>query len=423
MISRRGLLLGVNLLVSVLLLAVVYVVKLRGLEWHGLFSVVLIYGLIVTPFLVFRLISAYLYKPVPDGGFRPKVSVVVPVFNEQENIGATVDAILNSDYPKNLLELVVVDDKSTDGTLEVIRKKQAVHDDFKLVALGVNAGKRHAMAAGVEHCTGDILVCIDSDTAVKPDAIRLIVQPFADSKVFGVCGNAAVINEFTPNKSLIAKFQKVWYAEAFRVRKGVESLFGTVFCCSGVLSAYRRDKFVSVIDEWLNEKFLGRKVISGDDRQMTNMMLRMGGKTVFQSNALAYTVAPHKLNKFVKQQTRWGRGSLRGMLFASSFFHKKQWKQKLLFYLTTFATYLSPFAFILSTVGLVVLGRPEAVLAYITGLVLVAAVFAVTDKLLVHYFSFKDILYRVGFFAVLIAVSFIYLYAWLTPQKGVWGTR
>jgi len=422
--SKIGLLCGVNICFTVVVLVLLYIrrVSLFELEWT--YWVVAAYGLVVTSFMVFRLVSAYIYKPIPDRGYRPKVSIIIPVYNEECVIGNTIDAILKSDYPKDKMELVVVDDKSSDNSLEVINKKRCEYD-FKVITHDKNMGKRHAIASGVKYCTGEVLVCTDSDTIIVPEGIKMLVQPFVDEKVYCVCGNATVINGAnSKNDTWLTRFQKVWYAEAFRVRKGVESLFGMVLCCSGVFSAYRREKFEKVTEEWLNEKFLGRSVVAGDDRQMTNLMMRMGGKSVFQSSALAYTIAPHNIKKFVKQQVRWARGSVRGTSLAATFFNKKSLSQRLLFYLITFSTFVTPFALIASVIGLALFGGVVGFASYVIGFILVALLFALTDKLLVSYFTVKDVLYRIALFVLMLPVTFVYLYGWLTPWKGtVWGTR
>jgi hyaluronan synthase len=404
------------------LLGLFYLSRVNLFGWHWAFWVLAAYGVVVTPYLIFRLVVTYLYQPMGDLGYRPFVSVVVPVYNEEGGIGAAIDSIFGSDYPKDRLELVVIDDKSTDGTLEVVRRKR-LECDFKLVELERNMGKRHAMAAGFRECSGEVLVCIDSDTVVKPDAIKLLVQPFVDEGVFCVCGNAAVANEGMLD-NLLARLQRAWYADSFRLRKGVESLFGMVICCSGVLAAYRRDKVELIVDEWVDERFLGRHFSSGDDRQLTNRMMRMGGKSVFQSNALAYTIVPHVVRTFLIQQIRWGRSGFRGMLFASRFFYKKGWVQRALFYLTLFMTFVSPVSFLINTVGLALLGQFELMGVYFLGLFLIAILTALSTKLLVSYFSFKDIWYRLVFSVVAVGLSFVYLYAWCTIWKGnVWGTR
>jgi hyaluronan synthase len=423
---KKAILCYITIYLTVAILSLMYISRIGMYELHWIYLILLIYGAIVTPFLIFRIVTTYLYKPTPDKGHRPHVSVIVPVYNEENGITQTIDSILNSDYPKDKLELIVIDDKSKDNTLQTIQNhQQKTNNNFKIVAQPQNQGKRHAMAAGLKHCTGEILVCVDSDTILKPDAIKHLVQPFTDKDVYCVCGTAIVANDTDPKtNTIIARFQKVWYADSFRLRKGIESIFNMVICCSGVLSAYRKEKFETVTQEWLNEKFLGKEVISGDDRQMTNLMMRMGGKSKYQSTAQAYTFAPHKLKKFLIQQIRWGRSGFRGMIFASKFFTKKNTIQKALFYTTMFVTFISPISLLTNTIGLALLNRYELILTYFTGLILVSTLVALSDKLLVDYFTPKDILYRITFFAISILLTFIYLYSWLTLWKGkTWGTR
>jgi cellulose synthase/poly-beta-1,6-N-acetylglucosamine synthase-like glycosyltransferase len=152
--------------------------------------------------------------------------------------------------------------------------------------------------------------------------------------------------------------------------------------------------------------------------------MELGGKSIFQSNALAYTFAPNKLKKFLIQQLRWGRSAFRGMLFASKFFVKKNPSQKAVFYATMFVNFISPISLLANTVVLALLGQYVAVGIYFLGLILLSALFALNDKRLVDYFTLKDVGYRILFFALSVAITFVYLYSWVTPWKGkVWGTR
>ncbi|MDR0492399.1 MAG: glycosyltransferase family 2 protein [Nitrososphaerota archaeon] len=386
----------------------------------------MVYGLVVTPLVLFSYIVAFLYKPVPDRGYRPIVSVIVPVYNEGDAIGNTIDSILSSDYPSDKLELVVVDDKSKDNSLEVINKKHSEHDfNFKVISLDKNRGKRYAMAEGFKQCTGEIFVFVDSDTIVKPSTIRMLVQPFTDEKVYAIAGNGIVVNESEKNvNSLLVRFQKLWYAESFRIRKGAESVFDMVTCCSGVLAAYRKDKVELIVDEWVNDRFFGCSFESSDDRQITNLMLRLGGKSVFQSTALAYTIAPQNLKKFLTQQVRWGRGYFRGEIFAAKFFYKRSTLQKSIFYANTFVTFVAPFSIMLCVAGLILMGNFPALLIYLADLTLVTVFIALATKLLVPYYTFKDVIYRIFFFFMPPFISFAYLYGWFTLWKGgTWGTR
>jgi cellulose synthase/poly-beta-1,6-N-acetylglucosamine synthase-like glycosyltransferase len=295
---------------------------------------------------------------------------------------------------------------------------------FKVHCNVKNMGKRHTVAEAVKRfCTvkDAVLVLLDSDACVAVDAVRMLVQPFADPLVYSVCGNAVVSNSNT----LITKFQRCWYAGAFRVRKASESLVDMVMCCSGVFSAYRLDKVFLVLDDWVNETFLGRSVVAGDDSRLTNSAsLRLGGKSVFQESAYVYTVVPCTLKGFIKQQTRWGRNSVRRFVFAASFFWRKSWVQRLIFYGTMFVNLVAPFAAVGSLVGLALWGGWVGVVMYFASLALFSVLYAMTDKLLVSYFSWRDFLFRCGFFVVMLLSSFVYLYAYLTPWKGtVWGTR
>lgn len=422
LLQRRETVVPVTVLsITVIVLTIIYILRITHYQWNWTYALFLVYGSIVTPFLVFRFIVTYRYKPVPEQGFRPKVSVIIPVFNEQNVISKTIDSVLNTSYPKDKLEIIVIDDKSTDNTLEVISQKIGV----KVFAQPVNKGKRRALELGAKNCTGDVIVCVDSDTTLDPDAITNLVQPLSNPEVYCVCGNGIVANEQDKKQdNTLSRMQKVWYADSFRIRKGVESQFGMVICCSGVLSAYRKDMFLQVMDEWLNETFLGREVVSGDDRQMTNLMLKSGGKSKFQSNAVAYTFAPHETKKFIRQQLRWGRSAFRGLLYASKFFYKKPLTQSLLFYATMFVNLASPFSLFMNTFFLLAIGCFDLVVFYMFGLLLLAIFFAVNDDQLVFYFSKKDMYYRVLFMGLSVVITFVYLYAFLTPWKGKkWLTR
>ena len=92
---------------------------------------------------------------------------------------------------------------------------------------------------------------------------------------------------------------------SFRALKASESIFDMVFCCSGCFAAYRKEHILPVLDKWLNEEFLGKKVTFGDDRSLTNWILKAGYKTVYVDDAQAYTIVPDTPKKFLKQQIRW----------------------------------------------------------------------------------------------------------------------
>ncbi|MEM4703996.1 MAG: hypothetical protein QXJ02_02895 [Candidatus Bathyarchaeia archaeon] len=216
--------------------------------------------------------------------------------------------------------------------------------------------------------------------------------------------------------------------------------------CSGVLSAFRKKGIKAVIDDWLNEKFLGQKVRDSDDRRLTNLMLRLRffaltssaddrtltnvvmkkafTKSCYQSNALAHTIVPDNIEKFLKQQLRWGRGSFRGMLFALTFFWKRPLKQQLIFYTFVLVNYLSPLIVTLNLFVAPLLGYPDLALIYLAGLCFIHFLHGINIKCLTKNTSFKDVIYSACLAGLAIVLSFVYLFAWFTAWKGKkWMTR
>jgi hyaluronan synthase len=262
---------------------------------------------------------------------------------------------------------------------------------------------------------------LDSDTIVEPDAIANLVQPFADQRVYCACGHGEVLNK---NENILTEFQRVWYADAFRVQKAFESNFGMVTCCSGLLAAYRREKLIAVLGDLLNEKFLGREVRDSEDRTITNLLLKANGRSVYQANAVAHTVVPNTAKKFIMQQLRWGRGSFRGLLFAMRFFWRRGFIQSILFYSFVTTIYLTPIVVLVNLVVFPILGYPILSLIYLAGILLVHFLMGLNDTQLVKNFRVKDIIHRTLFGFIAIALSMIYLYAWITSWKcGKWMTR
>jgi hyaluronan synthase len=175
------------------------------------------------------------------------------------------------------------------------------------------------MAAGIRSTEADIIAFVDSDSVLEPDAMRILVQGFGDRKVGAICGHAAVLN-FRQN--WMTKMQAVRYFVAFSVNKAAESVFGTVTCCSGCFSAYRREAIMPWLDWWENQTFLGRPSTFGDDRSLTNCVLR-NWKVRYEARAISHTIVPDTYRQFMKQQLRWKRSWTRESLIVGSFIWKK----------------------------------------------------------------------------------------------------
>ena len=141
--------------------------------------------------------------------------------------------------------------------------------------------------AGFRAATGSILVTIDSDSEIEARTIDEMVAPFlADPDVGAVAGRVAVLNRDTT----ISRMLEVQYALAFDFGRAAQSTYRCVACCPGALSAFRREAVLPFLDEWANQTFLGRPVNHGEDQALTNIVLRQGYDTVYQRNAIVWTL-------------------------------------------------------------------------------------------------------------------------------------
>ena len=163
------------------------------------------------------------------------------------------------------------------------------------------AGSGAALCRGVDVAKGELVIFVDSDSFLDPYAVINLVQPFQDPKMGGVAGRTDVANTYTNS---LTKMQAVRYYIAFRVMKASEALFDTVTCLSGPLSCYRKEIVKKHEEDWLNQRFLGHKATFGDDRAMTNFVLK-NHRTYYQDTAICSTIVPNQQKVFLKQQMRW----------------------------------------------------------------------------------------------------------------------
>ena len=311
-----------------------------------------LYSIIAAMFLLTRYLFATFYRPVRiDPNYTPGVSIIIPCFEEEEWIQRTVHSCINQDYPVDKLEVIVVDDCSKDHSAErveeiIAKLKEAdtgdhayrVAERIRFFRQSANLGKRDAMARGAREAKHELLVFVDSDSFLDPFAVRNIVQPFKDKEMGGVSGRTDVANTYT---NALTKMQAVRYSIAFRVMKAAEGYFDAATCLSGPLSCYRRDLVLKYMDSWLNQRFLGQKATFGDDRSMTNFILRHN-RTTYQDSAVCMTIVPRSYKVFLRQQMRWKRSWLRESLIASRFMWKKEPFMALSFYMGVLVPIAAP---------------------------------------------------------------------------------
>jgi hyaluronan synthase len=293
---------------------------------------------------------------------------------------------------------------------------QEEHPDLTLVRFPQNRGKRHGMAAAARRATGDIVIYVDSDSFVRRDAFARIVQGFADPEVGAVCGHGKVANA---KENFLTKMQEVRYYVAFRIVKSAESLFDTVTCCSGCLAAYRRSYMMDFLDVWLEQKFLGERATFGDDRSLTNFMLRRW-RVVYDAGAICETIVPETLSQFFRQQLRWKKSWIRESLLASTFMWKRHPLAAFYFYLGVIFPFVSP-AVVFIALVLPMLGVGTFSYLYVYGTLLMAVLYG-----LVYLVRYKSRMWIYGLaFSLFYMVVLVWqtYYALATVRRNHWGTR
>ncbi|PIC98674.1 hyaluronan synthase [Sporosarcina sp. P29] len=412
-----------------LLLVAFFIVLMRfeSLVYFKFNKFIYFYSLIAATFLLTRYIFGAFYRNVPiNSNYRPGVSIIIPVFNEEEWIHKTIFGCLNQNYPIDQLEVIVVDDQSTDLTVENIWKAverleqedevYKIKERLQVYVMPKNGGKRKALVDGVAMAKHDLVVFVDSDSFLEPNAILNLVQPFQDPKMGGVSGRTDVENKYTNN---ITKLQVVRYYIAFRVMKAAESYFDCVTCLSGPLSCYRKSLILENQEDWLNQTFLGQPATFGDDRSMTNYILQTH-RTAYQDKAICSTVVPDKFSVFLKQQMRWKRSWLRESLRAGTFIWRKEVFMALFFYVGLIVPIAAPVV-VLYNLVYVPLFHGIIPTTFLMGLFLMAFMMSVA-----YLFFRKSSLWIFGFVFVLMYEAVLLWQmpvAWVTFWKSTWGTR
>jgi hyaluronan synthase len=261
--------------------------------------------------IAFRTVQWFRYRPAApaEPASAPPLTVIIPAYNEGAMVERTVESVATACYPKERLEIIVVDDGSTDDTWRYIERAAGRFPELvTLVRFAKNQGKRAALAEGFRRGRGDVFVTIDSDSVIEPQTLLALAGPFAEPRVGAVAGKVAVYNR---GHGLIPKMLHVRYILSFDFLRAVQSTYGTVYCCPGALAAYRATVVHRVIDAWLGQTFLGARCTYGEDRSMTNYILAQGFDTVYQRNAIVHTIVPRTYKKLCKMFLRWDRSYIR----------------------------------------------------------------------------------------------------------------
>lgn len=376
--------------------------------------------------LVWRIILVLRYKPLVSvsDDHLPTCTIVVPAYNEGKQVYDTLESLASSNYPPNKLQLIAVDDGSADDTWKwIVKAKRSLSIPIITIRQRKNKGKRQALYDGFKRSTGKILITVDSDSVVETDTIRNLVTPFVVNPIVGaVAGNVRVLNQ---NQGIIPRMLDIAFVFSFDFIRISQSMVRTVTCTPGALSAYRKSVVMKVLTKWKDQTFLGKPANIGEDRAMTNLIIKNGYDVVFQQNAKVYTNVPVGYNQLCKMYLRWARSNVRETLAMTTFiFTKFRTGSKigarinlisdvikltiaqLLFLVSWVLLICHPMAFASKTIVGIIIGSSLSAIIY-------ACKFGKISSMLAFVYGF--------FFFV--ALTWIKPYALLTPHHSKWLTR
>jgi cellulose synthase/poly-beta-1,6-N-acetylglucosamine synthase-like glycosyltransferase len=235
-------------------------------------------------------------NPVQQPDSLPRVTIVVPAFNERLGIEACVRSLTSLDYPE--YEVIVVDDGSTDDTADIVRSLAL---DRVTLIRKENGGKPSALNAGIAAARYETLVLVDGDTVFRPNTLRELVKPFADPEVGAVSGNTKVANR----DGLLGAWQHLEYVMGFNLDRRMFDVLQCMPTVPGAIGAFRRaavERVGGISDDTLAE-----------DTDLTMALCCDGWRVVYAPKAVAWTEAPATLTQLWRQRYRWCYGTLQSM--------------------------------------------------------------------------------------------------------------
>jgi cellulose synthase/poly-beta-1,6-N-acetylglucosamine synthase-like glycosyltransferase/peptidoglycan/xylan/chitin deacetylase (PgdA/CDA1 family) len=249
--------------------------------------------------LVTLLLVRYFRGPscLPEGDAPTGASILIPAYNEKENIGATVESIIGSTYYPR--EIIVIDDGSTDSTPDEVRKVVAAfpNEGVRLITIP-NGGKAHALNIGIASSQYGVIVVLDADAVLDSGAVSKFMPHFADPLVGAVAGKVRT----TDSSHFLDISQTLEYAIGQNIDKTAFSTIGAVGVVPGPAGAWRK-AFLEEAGGFHTDTLV-------EDQEMTLTMLHMGKKVIYEEGAIAYTETPHTIKNFLKQRFRWVYGTM-----------------------------------------------------------------------------------------------------------------
>ena len=232
--------------------------------------------------------------PPPLAG-EPLISILIPCYNEGDNVADTIHAALAQQYPN--IEVIAINDGSKDNTAEVLDRLAAQDPRLRVLHLAQNQGKAVALRMGAVAAHSEYLVCIDGDALLAPNTAAYLVAPMLDNPRLGaVTGNPRIRTRST----LVGRVQVGEFSSIIGLIKRTQRVFGKVFTVSGVIVAFRRTALHRV-------GYWSPDMITEDIDISWKLQLRHWS-VFFEPRALCWILMPETLKGLWKQRLRWAQG-------------------------------------------------------------------------------------------------------------------
>lgn len=276
------------------------ILELRHTIQQGghLYLFVLYVGLIWAIWMI-KVVLASRYRPWTEP-HETTVSVVIPVVDEPLDLFRDV---LDRICRQSPAEVIVVINGPRNPALESACDEFAPLVQWTWTPV---AGKRNAVMVGTGAASGEVVALVDSDTIWTEDTLSELVKPFRDATVGGVTTKQRILE---PGRAFLTRWADWMENSRALYAMPAQSVLGAVGCLPGRTIAFRRSVLLDAMDDFMRARFLGVFLEVSDDRTLTNLTLKQGFRTVYQSTSLVYTDAPTNYGKMRRQQLRWARGS------------------------------------------------------------------------------------------------------------------
>lgn len=296
-----------------LLFIIIYTLPMTVLTVSSLLEYAIIVTLVI--FLLILLIRyfgilifAYLYLNEYTFkyhyNYKPFISIIIPAFNEAKILEKTIESLLKLNYSN--YEIIIVNDGSTDETKEVAEEligfRNGIYSQIKVSLINKsNSGKANSLNAGIQVSRAEFILCMDGDSQLSPDSLRMAVRHFTNPEIGAVAGNVKVQNR----GSFLTDLQALEYIEGLNMARSAQSYMKLVNIIPGPIGLFRREAIESA-GYYTNDTF-------AEDADLTLRILSKGWKIYYEPKAISYTEAPTGLRQLLKQRYRWTRGILQSI--------------------------------------------------------------------------------------------------------------